>query len=86
MKLQRTRKFKAAYQALSGTLQLKADKALVLIAVNPSHPSLHLKKMRGVSGIWEARVDRGCRMTLEIRHDVCLLRNIGKHDETLADP
>lgn len=81
-----TGRFKAAYSSLPGTLQGKAQKAIRLLAENPRHPSLHLKKMQGTTGIWEARVDRGCRMTLEISNDVYTLRNIGKHDETLGNP
>ena len=36
--------------------------------------------------IWEARVDFQYRMTLEIEGGYCLLRNVGKHDETLSRP
>ena len=62
------------------------NKALSLPAVDPGHPSLRLKKMHGKAAVWEARVDRGHRLTLEIRDDSFLLRTIGKHDETLARP
>ena len=81
-----TGRFKVAYRSLPVTLQQKADKAIKLLAENPRHPSLHLKKIQGAPGIWEARVDSGCRMTLEIHADFYLLRNIGKHDETLGNP
>lgn len=81
-----TQRFADAYRTLPVTLQKKADKALRLLAENPAHPSLRLKKIQGVHGIWEARVDRACRMTLEIHPDQYLLRNIGKHDETLGNP
>jgi hypothetical protein len=56
------------------------------LAENPRHPSLRLKKIEGTPGIWEAMIDRGCRMTLEVRADAFILRNIGKHDETLDKP
>lgn len=81
-----TGRFKAAYQSLPDSLQRKADKALRLLAENPRHPSLRLKKIEGTPGIWEARIDRSCRMTLELRADAFILRNIGKHDETLDKP
>ena len=81
-----TKRFEEAYRVLPDNLKKKADKALRLLADNPAHPSLHLKKVQGVQGIWEARVDISCRMTLEIYSDHYLLRNIGKHDEILGNP
>ena len=81
-----TGRSRVAYRSLPDALQRKADKALRLLAENPRHPSLRLKKIEGTPGIWEARVDRGCRMTLELRADAFILRNIGKHDETLDKP
>lgn len=81
-----TERFKRAYRDLPSELQSKADKALKLLQENPRHPSLHLKKIQGTPGIWEARVDRSCRLTLEMQSNAFLLRNIGKHDETLENP
>jgi len=81
-----TGRFRDAYRSLPEALQKKADKALRLLAENPRHPSLRLKKIEGAPGIWEARVDRGCRMTLQVEADAYILRNIGKHDETLDNP
>ena len=81
-----TRRFELAYRSLPETLRRKTDKALRLLAENPRHPSLRLKKIQSAPGIWEARVDRGCRLTLEIRSDAFLLRNVGKHDRTLDSP
>ena len=42
--------------------------------------------MQGVEHIWEARVSRSLRMTFEIEGDTIVLRNIGRHDETLERP
>lgn len=81
-----TERFKRAYRGLPPELQQKADKALLLLHGNPQHPSLHLKKMKGTAGIWEVRVDKSCRLTLEIQSDVWVLRNIGQHDDILGDP
>ena len=81
-----TRRFELAYRSLPETLRRKTDKALRLLAENPRHPSLRLKKIKGAPGIWEARVDRGCRLTLEVRSDAFLLRNVGKHDRILDSP
>ncbi|MDO8588936.1 MAG: hypothetical protein Q7T82_18065 [Armatimonadota bacterium] len=81
-----TRRFEQAYRGLPEPLRRKTDKALLLLAENPRHPSLRLKKIQGAPGIWEAGVDRGCRLTLEIRSDAFLLRNVGKYDPTLDNP
>lgn len=81
-----TKKFEKAYRSLSEQLRKKADKALHLLIENPAHPSIHLKKIQSAPGIWEARIDKGCRMTLEIHQDYFLLRTIGKHDEVLDHP
>jgi hypothetical protein len=36
--------------------------------------------MEGTLSIWEARVTRSYRMTLEIRGDTYILRRVGPHD------
>jgi len=81
-----TGRFREAYRSLPDPLRKKADKAIRLLAENPRHPSLHLKKIQGTPGVWEARVDRSYRMTIEIHADAYILRNIGKHDDTLGNP
>ncbi|MHB1460944.1 MAG: hypothetical protein ACYC1M_06675 [Armatimonadota bacterium] len=81
-----TERFKRAYRGLRPELQQKADKALLLLHTNPQHPYLHLKKMKGTAAIWELRVDKSCRITLEIQSEVWILRNIGSHDDTLGNP
>ncbi len=81
-----TKRFEEAYRALPKTLQGKTNKALQFLSDNPAHPSLRLKKIKGIYNIWEARIDKSCRMTLEVHPDYYLLRNIGKHDETLGNP
>ena len=86
MRFKRTERFAEAYRSLQQDIRLKVDKTLRLLAADPRHPSLHLKKIEGTAGIWEARVDRQHRMTLEIAEGYYLLRNVGKHDETLGKP
>ncbi len=86
MRLARTIHFKRAYQKLKSEDQALADKALKFLATDLRHPSLHVKKVQGTDGIWEARVSRSIRMTFELHGDLLVLRNIGKHDETLGRP
>ena len=86
MPLELTERFRDAYVDLPRTIQRKVDKALSLLDVNPRHPSLQTKPIRGAPGIYEARVDQRYRLTYERRGDVFVLRNVGAHDSTLKNP
>jgi mRNA-degrading endonuclease YafQ of YafQ-DinJ toxin-antitoxin module len=63
-----------------------ARKALRNLATDLRYPALRVKKMQGVEYIWEARVSRSLRMTFQIEGNTIVLRNIGRHDETLERP
>lgn len=80
MKFQTTRPFAHDYARLPAEVKGPVDKQLALLLSNPRHPSLRLKKIRGTEDIWEARVTRGYRMTLQIAGDTFILRRIGAHD------
>jgi len=80
MKVQTTRPFDRDYAGLPDAVKTQVDKQIALLLSNPRHPSLRLKRMRGTEGIWEARVSRGYRMTLNIAGDIFILRWVGAHD------
>ena len=81
------KRFEKAYTKLPATIRKKVDKALRLLANDPGHPSLRIKKIPGVRGIYEARIDRNYRLTYErFGDDVMRLRVVGKHDEALKNP
>lgn len=86
MKITRTARFKKAWKELTEDEQNLARKALANLANDLRYPALRVKKMRGIEHIWEARVGRSLRMTFEIEGDTAILRNIGRHDETLERP
>lgn len=86
MRIARTERFKAVYRELSPSNRQQARKAIRLLRENPRHPGLRVKRIKGTEGIWEARVSRSIRMTFEVHGDLIILRNIGKHDKTLARP
>ncbi|MFQ6057255.1 MAG: type II toxin-antitoxin system YafQ family toxin [Anaerolineae bacterium] len=86
VKIARTERFKRAYRKLTPENREGARKALRLLLQNLRHPSLRVKRIRGTRDIWEARVTCSCRMTFQIEDDICLLRNIGEHDEGLGKP
>ena len=86
MKLERTAKFKKAWQELNETERELARKALRNLAADMHYPALMVKRMQGAQSLWEARVSRSLRMTFEIQADTVILRNIGRHDDTLRRP
>ncbi len=86
MKITRTARFKKAWGELTEEEKNLARKALMNLATSLNYPALRVKKMQGVEHIWEARVSRSLRMTFEIEGDTIILRNIGRHDETLERP
>ena len=80
MKLQTTRPFDRDYAELPEEVKERVDKQLALLLLNPRHPSLRLKRIRGTADIWEVRVSRGYRLTLQLAGDTYLLRRMGPHD------
>lgn len=80
-----TKRFDREFARLSKELQKLCAKALVLLADNPHHPSLRVKKMQGHPDIWEARLSEGYRVTFNMDGDVCILRRVGPHD-VLGNP
>ena len=86
MKITRTARFKKAWRELNEEKKDLARKALRNLTADLRYPALRVKKMQGVEHIWEARVSRSLRMTFQIEGDRIVLRNIGRHDETLERP
>ena len=79
--------FRKGYANLPHEIKKKTKKALRLLAENPRHPSLRSKPIEGAKGIYEARIDRKYRFTLEsLQSDVLRLRIVGKPDEALNNP
>lgn len=90
MKIQITQRFKRSFQKLTKDEQQTFQKQLELFLQNPIapfHPSLRIKKIQGTANIFECRINRDIRMTWQYyQSDSILLRNIGKHDQTLKKP
>jgi len=86
VKITRTARFKKAWQELTQEEKALGRKALRNLATDVRYPALRAKKMQGTEHIWEARVSRSLRMTFEIAGNTIILRNIGRHDETLEQP
>jgi len=86
VKITRTARFKRAWQELAEEEKELGRKALRNLAADLRYPALRIKKMQGTGHIWEARVSRSLRMTFELEGNRIILRNIGRHDETLERP
>ena len=74
----RDQRFRRHYQGLPRHVQLLADKSFELLKQNPSHPSVHLKK---VGTYWSARVGPKYRTLASEREGTFFWFWIGTHDE-----
>jgi mRNA-degrading endonuclease RelE of RelBE toxin-antitoxin system len=88
----RSARFHKAFKALPHNTQRKVIQAFALFRDNPEHPSLVIKKIKGIEGIWEGRIDRQYRFTFHYEKDhvsgetICVFRNVDNHDECLKNP
>jgi mRNA interferase RelE/StbE len=80
MKYRRLPSFKKAFGRMPREIQVKAGKVFLLFQENPNHPSLRIKRVRGVPGVWEGRIDIHYRFTFHYEDDTVVFRNIGPHD------
>ena len=86
MKITRAARFKKAWGQLAKEEQSLARKAIINLARDTRYPALRVKKIKGVEDIWEARVSLSLRLTFNIVGNMIILRNIGRHDETVGRP
>jgi mRNA-degrading endonuclease RelE of RelBE toxin-antitoxin system len=87
LRLTLTERFRKSALELDPDVREKLRKQLGLLASDPRHPSLRIKKIKGTGSIFEARVDRDVRFTFEYggRNEI-VLRVVGPHDPTLKKP
>lgn len=86
MRLFLTDRFRKAYQSLVADDQGQVQKAIRLMSSDLRHPGLHVKRIKGTKGIWEARASKSLRITFETEGDALILRNVGQHDQALKKP
>jgi mRNA-degrading endonuclease RelE of RelBE toxin-antitoxin system len=79
-------RFKRAYKKLPKELQEQVDRKLELLAKDPKHPSLRVKRVKKTRDIWEATITMSCRITFQIEEDLYIMRNVGEHDHVLREP
>jgi len=86
MNLVRTHPFKRDFSELPKNIKRSAEKAFRLLAANPFHPSLHIKKtkgeiLKGYRDVFEGRFSKSYRFLFLLERDTCVLLRCGKHDE-----
>ncbi len=86
MPVRRTERFNHALFKLPAHIRKKVRRTLALLDQDFRHPSLRARRLSGYRGIFYARVDLDHRITYERRGDLLVLRNVGRHDETLKNP
>ena len=86
MKISRTDRFNKAWERLDESQKVLARKAIRHLVEDLKYPSLSVKKMKGTNYLWEVRASRSLRITFQIAQGIIVLRNIGRHDETLIQP
>jgi mRNA interferase RelE/StbE len=87
LRLTLTERFRKSALELEPEARERLRKQIGLLASDPRHPSLRVKKIKGTGSIFEARVDRDIRFTFEFRgrHEI-IVRVVGPHDPTLKNP
>jgi mRNA-degrading endonuclease YafQ of YafQ-DinJ toxin-antitoxin module len=75
-----TEVYDKSFAALPSDTQKRALGKLALYEDDPRYPSLRVKKLEGVEGIWELSVTTNYRITFQRKGTMVLLRNIGTHD------
>lgn len=82
-----SKQFKKVFKKLDPNSQKAIEKAIPMLAENPRHPSLRVKKMKGHKYIFEASANMDIRITFHFDNsDTIILRNCGHHDRTLKNP
>jgi len=87
MKISRTEVFKKDYQSLPKEVRKTADKQIVQLLLDHTHPSLRLEGIAGRKGLFSVRINQRYRMSLSFESDGCvLLRRVFDHDDLYRAP
>jgi addiction module RelE/StbE family toxin len=76
-----TKRFQKQFQSLTKTEKRLIQKKLELMAENPDHPSLRIKKIQGTSDIFECSVNMDIRIIWCYEENtIILLIDVGHHN------
>jgi len=76
-----TDRFHKSYKSLSADEKKQTMKKLALLAENPMHPSLRVKRIQGTEDLFECSVNMDIRIIWYYEGDkLIILLDIGHHD------
>ena len=76
-----TDRFKKSFKSFTDTEKKQISNKLKLLADNPSHPSLRVKRIQGTSDLFECSVNMNIRIIWYYEGDtIIILVDIGHHD------
>jgi mRNA-degrading endonuclease RelE of RelBE toxin-antitoxin system len=73
-------KFKKQYKSLPHEIRQTFDEKLVLFLSDMHHPSIRVKKIKGVHNRWEGSITMKYRFTFHFDGNIVVFRTIGTHD------
>jgi mRNA-degrading endonuclease RelE of RelBE toxin-antitoxin system len=80
MKLIRTERFLRDYKKPPPAVRKQADRKLLYLAQDITHPSLRVKRVRKYKHVYEGRINMDFRFLFQITTDGYILLRIGRHD------
>ena len=76
-----TARFQKNFKKLTEQEKKQLKKKLILLAENPSHPSLRTKRIQGTSDLFECSVNMNIRIIWYYEDDkMIILLDVGHHD------
>ena len=87
MQISRLHLFVKDYRALPHNVRKAADKQIVQLLIDHTHPSLRLEGIVGHKGLFSVRVNRQYRMSLSFEPGgLIVLRRVLDHDDLYRSP
>ena len=87
MKIDCTDVFKKDFIRLSDNVRKAAAKQIAILLLDHNHPSLRMKKIKGLKGVYAVRIDKRHRMSLSFAgENTIILRRVLDHDELYTSP
>lgn len=81
IKITYSERFGKSLRKLSSIERAKVQKTIDLLRVNPEHPSLRVKKLKGKKNRWECMVNRDIRIIWKWEgENIIFTIDVGHHD------
>lgn len=73
-----------SYKKLPSSIKKKADRQLKRLMVDLKYPSLRVRKMRGLTDKFEARINKNYRFAFSKKKDIIYIHTLGPHNKGLG--